>query len=490
MSKNNQHDKQPNILFLMCDQLQAEVFHENNPCLTPNLDKLKARGVQFNRAYTPSAVCSPARASLMTGVLPHNHGVMQVTHTVDDDQGNLRESYRHWAESLVDAGYQTGYFGKWHIERSNELERFGWQVNGAVGTHLYNAKTEAIATDTPEQTFSLKKTVADPPGYNPENVLYGVTNIPPEQRGVGIVTSLANDFLDEQLKESTPWACFVSIQEPHDPFICGEKAFAQYDVNEINLKTNVHDELKDKPNIYKKASKVWEKMTDQERKTAVACYYASITELDEQYGKLIEKLEAAGELDHTLIVLTSDHGEALGSHGLYCKNFSAFEEIYNIPLFVSGPGIQSNNQTSARVGLHDIGSTILDWLGLESETFKQPDSQSFAPVLKDPQAHEDDFVSGFAEYHGGRMLITQRITWHDDWKYVFNGFDFDELYHLKDDPEEMINLIDNPDLQDVVKDMSKRMWQRVIETGDHSLYKSHYPILRIAPYGPFVVDEP
>ena len=97
----------------MTDQMQGRVLEPDSPCQTPHLDGLAARGVRFRRAYTPNAVCSPARASLMTGLLPHNHGVLYVVHTVDDDQAVLRTQHPHWAERLTEAGYRTGYFGKW-----------------------------------------------------------------------------------------------------------------------------------------------------------------------------------------------------------------------------------------------------------------------------------------------------------------------------------------------------------------------------------------
>lgn len=121
----------PNILFLMTDQMQANVLEEGHPCLTPNFDRLAEEGVTFTRAYTPNAVCSPARASLMTGLLPHNHGVLAVTHTSDEDQNCLRTDKPHWAQKLREAGYRTGYFGKWHVERTNRLELFGWETAGA-----------------------------------------------------------------------------------------------------------------------------------------------------------------------------------------------------------------------------------------------------------------------------------------------------------------------------------------------------------------------
>lgn len=91
----------------------------------------------------------------MTGLLPDNYGVLQVIHTVDEDQGNLRKQHPHWAETLIDHGYQTGYFGKWYIERSNQLEDFGWQVNGAVNKPLFNAKQKLINQTAPDQ--NLKK---------------------------------------------------------------------------------------------------------------------------------------------------------------------------------------------------------------------------------------------------------------------------------------------------------------------------------------------
>ena len=110
----------PNILFLMTDQMQGRVLDPGNPCRTPHFDRLAARGVRFPRAYTPNAVCSPARASLMTGLLPHSHGVLEVTHCVDDDQCNLRTEHPHWAQRLQAAGYRTGYF------QGNRLNGLTW----------------------------------------------------------------------------------------------------------------------------------------------------------------------------------------------------------------------------------------------------------------------------------------------------------------------------------------------------------------------------
>lgn len=460
----------PNILFLMTDQMQGRVLEPDNPCITPNLDRLAARGVRFRRAYTPNAVCSPARASLMTGLLPHNHGVLYVEHTVDADQAELRTEFPHWAQGLDDAGYRTGYFGKWHVERTNELSRFGWQAQGGLGGR----------PDWDAARFSLERYLDGPPGYRP-NRFYGVCDLPASQRGMGKKTDAALGFLDTALAGDAPWCCFVSFTEPHDPFYCHEEAFAQYDVDAIPLQPNVYNDLQGQPNLYRRAAQIFDNFSEREHREAAACYYASITEIDEQFGRLLERVEAAGQLDDTIVVMTSDHGEHLGAHGLYCKNIGAFEEAYNIPLIVAGPGVSAGGESDARVGLQDVGQTLLALTG--TAPLPDIDGRSFAPVLADPAATED-FQTGFAEYYGGRYIFTQRILWEGDWKFVHNGFDFDELYNLAADPYEMSNLAADPSYSEQLQALTRQMWQIVGESGDHSLHNSHYPILRLAAVGP------
>jgi arylsulfatase A-like enzyme len=109
--------------------------------------------------------------------------------------------------------------------------------------------------------------------------------------------------------------------------------------------------------------------------------------------------------------------------------------------------------------------------------------------LRDPDGESPRFNTGYAEYFGGRYMLTQRVYWEDNWKFVLNGFDFDELYNLEADPYEMKNLARDPAYEDKVKHMMKGVWRRIRDTNDHSLYNAHYPILRLAPYGPGIIDE-
>lgn len=471
---------QPNILFLMVDQFQAAVLRPNHPCQTPHLKRLAEGGVRFDNAYTPNAICSPARASLMTGLLPHSHGVLTVTHCVDDDQSVLRDR-PHWAQRLSAAGYRTGYFGKWHVERSEQLDRFGWQ-------HTLRSKVKACDEPSRQKEsqpvlprFSHVKNIQFPPGHK-EYMLYGVTNQLPEQRKMGTSTSAALEYLETVLLQDAPWCCFVSLLEPHDPFVAGEKAFSLYDVDRLPLASNASDTLAGRPGLYRKAAQIFADMSDHQKREAAACYYASITEIDAQYGRLITKLEKTGELENTIVVFTSDHGELLGAHGLYCKNVGAFEEVYNIPLILAGPGLARGQVSKARVGLHDLCPTLLELAGLPP--IGQPDSRSFAAAAKDPANNSKNFTTGYAEYSGTRYSYTQRIAWDGPWKFVLNGFDFDELYNLEEDPHELQNLAGVKENQEHVKHMMKLIWRRIRETGDHTLLNTDYPAVRLAPYGP------
>ncbi|MFH1568764.1 MAG: sulfatase-like hydrolase/transferase, partial [Gemmatimonadota bacterium] len=185
----------------------------------------------------------------------------------------------------------------------------------------------------------------------------------PGERRMGVRVQLGLEYLDQVLGQPDPWCCFVSLQEPHDPFVCGTRALAGYDVDAVELSPSVRDDLAGRPGIYRKAARVWAHMTDRQRREAAACYYASITEIDQQMGRLIDRLAAAGQLDRTVVVFTADHGELLGAHGLYCKNFSGAEEIYHVPLVMAGPGVAAGAVSDARVGLHDLCPTLLELAG-------------------------------------------------------------------------------------------------------------------------------
>jgi arylsulfatase A-like enzyme len=471
----------------MVDQMQARVLEPDNACQTPNLNRLITEGVRFRRAVTASPVCTPARASLMTGLLPHNHGAVVVTHNADPDQFQLRADREHWAQRLVVAGYRTAYFGKWHVEHSEQPSRFGWQVDCSRDSAAFRQRTEALgvvqSTDDASEMRPVRWHVG-PPGYR-DMLHYGVTVRPPEERDMGVVTSLATDWLRQEAFGSTaPWCGFLSFIEPHDPFVAGAEAFARYDIDALELPPNAHDDLEGRPGLYRKSARQWRALSDREKREAMACYYASITELDEQLGRVLDLVRDAGQLDGTVVVFTSDHGELLGAHGLYAKNIMAAEECYGVPMVFAGPGVRSGVVSESRVSLMDVGPTLLELVGLDP--LPDADGESFAAELRNDAVPARP--RAFAESFGGRYLLTQRVVWDGDWKLVFNGFDEDELYDLRADPHEMTNLIDVPDQQQRAKSMMALLWARIRDTGDRSLLNTHYAPLRLARYGPDICD--
>lgn len=476
---------QPNVLFLMVDQMQARVLDPAHPCRTPNLDRLAARGVRFSRAYTSNPVCSPARAGLMTGLLPHSHGVLTVTHTVDRDQCVLRTDKPHWAQHLQAAGYRTAYFGKWHVEHTDNPAAFGWETSGLPGSDLWRERQAELKQQYPgEDGYVFERMLSGPPGYAPSR-FFGVTRVPPEQRGMGVSVSLAEDFVRQQAGSGKPWCCFASVSEPHDPYVCGTEAYALYDPDCIELPENSQDPMLNKPGLYRKAARVFSELKEADRRQALACYWGSISELDRLFGRLLEVLDETGQADNTIVVFTGDHGDFLGAHGLYEKNVGAFEEAYQIPLIVAGPGLPAGTVSPARVGSHDLAPTLCELTGVEP--MDTGEARSFVPVLRD-SSRASEFTTGYAEYFGTRYILTQRVLWQGPWKLVWNGFDEDELYNLEDDPGEMRNLISDPSTAGVVRELMAEAWRIVRDTGDHTLWRTAYPTLRLAPYGPEIVQ--
>ncbi len=213
---------------------------------------------------------------------------------------------------------------------------------------------------------------------------------------------------------------------------------------------------------------------------------AGAAAIDAQLGLLLEQLEDTGQLDDTIVIATSDHGRYMGGHGMDAHNFGAFEEIYNIPMIVRGGSVASGVSTDARVGLHDLCPTILELTG--AEPIDAPDSRSFAKVLRDPNGAAGDFTTGYAEYEGTRFAVTQRVYWSGPWKLVFNGFDFDDLYNLDDDPHELHNLAADVSQSDRIRRMMTGLWRKIHQTDDHPLRTGHYCSLRLGAVGPDVAN--
>lgn len=472
-------NRQPNILLILPDGVQQRAVYSDDT-ITPNLDRIRRLGTTFTRAYTPNPACSPARASLMTGLLPHNHGVLQVQHCQPRDHCVLRADKPHWAQGLSASGYRTGYFGKWHFGWAEDLAPFGWQEHSDYSEEAKTRMSEACRPYHEAMIPALTRYLGEPEGY-PEVLYHGVTEIPPGDPRITTYLEEAITFLESAVGDEQPWCCGLSFSLPNEEAPCSLETWEMYDPNRITLPPNLDDEMADKPNVYRVEQRIWDKMNPDDWRRLSTNYYARITETDDAVGRVLGLLEERGQLENTIVIFTTDHGRSMGSHGIDCHHFAAFEESHAIPLVMSGPGIPAGETSDARVGLHDLGPTLLELAG--AEPIGAVDSKSFAPVLGDPR-RASAYAVGFAEDYGNRYWLTQRVLWENEWKFVFNGFDFDELYNLETDPYEMENLIGRPEHRDRYRSMMAHTWQWIRDTGDQALAESDYLAMRIAEFGP------
>lgn len=473
---------QPNILMIVADGMQAAAVEPGHPCRTPTLDRLAGRGVRFRNAHTTCPTCSPARASMLTGLLPHNHGVLEVEHGRDEDQCCLRTDRPHFAQRLVEAGYRTGYFGKWHVERTNRVADFGWQESVVKGAeHLTGIGRGDCGPDRPPIDETLSGYVEGPTGYR-RILHWGVTDTPVDERYPGITVQQAHRFLNQALSGQSPWCCCVSFSEPNEALIVGRQTWDQYEEQPVDLPVNYFDDLTDRPNMYQREQRIGRQVADEQWRNARRAYFGRITEIDAQVERLLQQVDCAGQLDNTVVMFLADHGRYVGAHGFDAHNFGAFEEIYRIPLIVAGPGTARGKESDAHVSIADVAPTVCR-IG-EAAAIDVPDSNSFFGLLRQPDSVPAEFQSGYAEYHGTRFPLMQRVLWRDGWKFVFNGFDFDELYCLYEDPFEMRNRVNDADQQSRVESMMTGIWRQVQRTGDRAILESHYFSMRFAAVGP------
>ncbi|MDP6722045.1 MAG: sulfatase-like hydrolase/transferase, partial [Pirellulaceae bacterium] len=201
-------DERPNIVFFFADDQTTSTLgcYGNDVVQTPNIDALARRGTRFNNAFVSHSICWVSRTTILTGLTGRSYGTPSNPELARPDAAATL-----YSDILRENGYRTGYFGKWHVERTNDLTEFGWQVNGVNSGELYKkAADEAGGRGKGAGELSLKKTNDLPPGYN-QSLLYGVTDVPPEKRGVGITASMGLDFIRGVSEGDDPWCCFVSI---------------------------------------------------------------------------------------------------------------------------------------------------------------------------------------------------------------------------------------------------------------------------------------
>jgi choline-sulfatase len=452
--------KQPNILHLQSDQQQWATIAGRSPCRTPNLNRLASAGMLFERPYTPSAVCCPSRAMTLSGAYHWHNGVYNQVHSAPSVHRDLDPDTVLYSQRLRDAGYRQGYIGKWHCSWVRTPMDFGFDEVANV----FGCDPRAIATlnnnpDRVEPRRGQLRTTATRsfrwPGSEPF-AMWGYREGSEEATPEAYTADCAIAMMDRFAKGSQAWHIEVHWSEPHDAYMPLRKYLDRYDPRSIPVPGNFHDTFVNKPGLHRREAGIWAGATQEDVRVSRAHYYAYTEQLDAQIGRVLEALDRTGQAGDTLVVFTSDHGDMVGGHHMWIKGWIPYEECYRIPLVVRWPAaVKAGGRCEHLVQLQDLAHTYAQVAG--GNAMPYADGRSLAPLFEDPNRADwpDDILCA---YYGGEFLYTQRIAINRRYKYIFNGFDFDELYDLERDPGEIRNVVDTPEYRRQTGDMRQRLW--------------------------------
>ncbi|KAK2743206.1 sulfatase [Colletotrichum kahawae] len=419
--------KQPNILFIMADQLaapQLKMYNPESQIKTPNLDALAAQSVQFDSAYCPSPLCAPSRMSLISGLLPMKIGAY-------DNAAQISSEIPTYAHYLRLKGYQTALAGKMHFigDQLHGYETrltsdiypgdFGWAVNwDEPDTRLewYHNSSSILQAGTCVRSNQLD--------YD-EEVMYRSSQF-------------LYDHVREDPEKKRPFALTVSLTHPHDPYTIEEKFWDLYEDVDIALpKVRIPKEEQD-PHSKRlmKVCDLWDyDFTDDQIKRARRAYYGAVSYVDDCVGRLLSVLKKCGLEDDTIIVFSGDHGDMLGERGLWYK-MSYFESSVRVPLFVRQPKQFEPHRVTQNVSTLDILPTLCDLVGTKPLPGLPMDGVSLLPHLQGREGHD----KVYAEYTGEGTVSPLMMIREGPWKYIYCPADGTQLFNLEHDPLELVNL--------------------------------------------------
>jgi arylsulfatase A-like enzyme len=413
----------PNVLFIAIDDMNdwTTLFDQNNPIKTPNLERLAARGCFFSKAYCAAPGCNPSRTALLTGLFPTSSGVYA---------GNP------WREALPDAVTIPQYFAK-----------YGYATRGAGKIyHPYHPGTLLDGGRKPDfqdffQKLPERKSGPNYNGYT--EGLVGNTSGDWGEHAEKMIDVDTVEWVEDRMDEKWDRPLFLAagLFRPHLPFYAPPAIFEQYPFDETRMPPMPPDDLGDVPPLgvamahgeferYQKSS-VAPVSSPGSLKKMVQSYQASATFADSMVGRLLDKLDAGGRADNTIIVLWADHGYHLGDKE-NCVKFTLWEKANHVPFIIVAPGITTAGSRCDRpVSLVDIYPTLLELCGLPPKA--DNDGQSLVPLLKNPQ-QEWTRPARMTQMRGNHAIRTGR------WRYIHYKDGSEELYDHDNDPWEITNL--------------------------------------------------
>jgi len=472
--------RRPNILWICTDQQRWDTLGcYGNPFVqTPNIDALAAGGALFERCFSQSPVCTPSRASFLTGRYPRTTRCRQNGQDIPENEVLVTKLF-------ADVGYHCGLSGKLHLSPCNPShcktterriddgyndadfhwshhERAGWGTNNAYWAWLAEQGVDFEVSPHPQSD-------------------YVILGMPEEHHQTTWCIETAMDFVEERAADEQPWLFSINTFDPHHAFNPPANYLERYmeRLDEIPLPNYEEGELVDRSpyqafdhdGAYGHTTGFpYDQMSDFDHRLVRAAYWAMCDLIDVQVGRLLAKLEETGQLGNTLVIFMSDHGEMLGDHGVYLKGPYFYEEAVHVPLIVSWPGHIEPRRVSGMVELVDIAPTLMETAQLTPYPGMQ--GRSLWPLLCGEVYGEDFRDDIYCEYYNA-------MPWHreptaqatmvrtaEHKLVVDHGNDMGELYDLVADPTERVNVWDDPAAQSVKTRMLMRLCHRMAWTVD------------------------
>lgn len=423
---NNRH---PNLLLILTDEqpVQTVGAYGHGLAETPNLDRLSQEGILFNRAYTSSPVCTPARAGLFTGIYPHNTGAWANHLALGQDVKTIGHYFRA-------QGYRTVYIGKWHLDGldyfgsgvcPDEFEDEYWYDGRRHLGYLGPQRANLWRSQSLDSVDALVRHEVD------RAFTWG-----------GQITDRALEFLTEAANDSRPWVLILCYDEPHHPWTCPAEFLERYQDAELPIPKTFDTEFEGKPQVQREWSE-WFGLDEQSLAYNQRMTLAATAFVDSEIGQV---LDAADGLENTYLLFTSDHGNQLGAHRLMWKGPWMYEESIRVPLIVRGPDVPRAHIENQIVSQIDVLPTLMELCGIPVPPIM--DGQSFVGMIQEGATQAKGLSQAIVEF--GRFQLDRddfgafypiRCIVEDRYKLVINLFDQDEFYDLERDPLEQVNLI-------------------------------------------------
>ena len=435
----------PNVLFLIADDLNTALSgFGHKQCKTPNLDRLAESGVKFQNMHCQYPVCGSSRASIMSGLYPY-------TNLTLGNEGTLRGSMPD-VVTLSQTFRNNGYFAArvskiYHMRIPFEI------IDGTAESDDPFSWDEAINIKAPEQNAPGELTHWSPKDKGSQTFAGVVASGGDSDHADGMAADRAIEIL-EKVKDK-PFFLAVGFVRPHVPLVAPKKYFDRYDRADMEAPIVPENDLDDVPGIirgYKRNSTTYG-VTPELHKGLLQAYYASVSYMDAQVGRVLDALDEKKLTDNTIVVFSSDHGYLLGHHHKYQKQH-LFEEATRVPFIISVPWLkdQHGRGTTKITELVDLYPTLAELAGLPAPNTLQ--GASLTPLLSDTESSAWKKEQAFTiSRSGGESLRTK------DWRFTQWGFGDKglELYDLKKDPGEFTNQATNPEYASVLRSLQKQL---------------------------------